>query len=185
MPNSFSPLRVHSQQSLSRYSILSSSPKMIPDAWSTDDPGGNSTTNTCADSFTASSKAKVSHIIKVKSKSISYHALSLSFPLSLILLAWQSERSNQPALGVSLPIWNQLPGIPSLIAYLALLSSSHLQRLIHFQRRDHFCKGEQVRQVKMTHWSMWRQAITAYAELSSNPLQYELERLNKETEKRE
>jgi len=30
---------------------------------------------------------------------------------------------------------------------------------------------------------MWRQATTAYAELSSNPLQYELERLNKETEK--
>ena len=113
MPNSPSPLRAHSQQSLSKYSILSSSPKMIPDAWSTDDPGGNSTTNTCADSFTASSKAKVSHIIKVKSKSISYHALSLSFSLSLFLLAWQSKRSNQPALGVSLPIWSQLPGIYS------------------------------------------------------------------------
>jgi hypothetical protein len=79
---------------------------MIPDAWSTDDPGGNSTTNTCVDSFTASSKAKVSHIIKGKSKGISYHALSLSFPLSLILLAWQSERSNQPALGVYL---NSIP----------------------------------------------------------------------------
>ena len=102
MPNSSSPLRAHSQQSLSKYSIFSSSPKMIPDAWSTDDPGGSSTTNTCADSFTASSKAKVSHIIKVKSKSISYHALSLSFSLSLFLLAWQSERSNQPALGVYL-----------------------------------------------------------------------------------
>jgi len=31
---------------------------------------------------------------------------------------------------------------------------------------------------------MWRQATTAYAELSSNPLQYELEKLNKETDKR-
>ena len=113
MPNSPSPLRAYSQQSLSKDSILSSSPKMIPDAWSTYDPGGNSTTNTCADSFTASSKAKVSHIIKVKSKSISYHALSLSFSLSLFLLAWQSKRSNQPALGVSLPIWSQLPGIYS------------------------------------------------------------------------
>ena len=41
MPNSSSPLRAHSQQSLSKYSIFSSSPKMIPDAWSTDDPGGN------------------------------------------------------------------------------------------------------------------------------------------------
>jgi len=122
-------------------------PKKIPDAWSTDEARGNggskhvetSATNICADSFAASAKAKVSHIIKGESKGISYHDLSLSFPLSLLLLAWQSKVSNQPALGISLPIWNQLPGIYSLVAYLALLSSSHLQRLIHFQRRDHIC----------------------------------------------
>ena len=148
MSNSSAPLRALSQQRLLKYSIFSP-PKKIPETWSTNKAEGNgrskhvetTTTNTCAASFAVSSKAKVSHIIKVKSKSISYHALSLSFSFSLFLLAWQSKRSNQPALGVSLPIWNRLPGIYSLVAYLALLSSSHLQRLIHFQRRDHFCKG--------------------------------------------
>jgi len=76
-------------------------PKKIPNAWSTKEARGNGGSKH-VDSFAASSKAKVSHIIKGESKGISYHALSLSFPLSLILLAWQSERSNQPALGVYL-----------------------------------------------------------------------------------
>ncbi|KAM2938044.1 hypothetical protein FF1_037883 [Malus domestica] len=58
-----------------------------------------------------SSKAKVFHIIKVESKSISYHAFSLSFSL---LLFWDKEKeSNQPALGINLSIWNRLPGTPS------------------------------------------------------------------------
>ncbi|KAM2701872.1 hypothetical protein EV2_003661 [Malus domestica] len=38
------------------------------------------------------SKAKVSYIIKIESKSISYHAISLSFPLPLLLSAKQGER---------------------------------------------------------------------------------------------
>ncbi|KAM1848769.1 hypothetical protein ACFX14_012863 [Malus domestica] len=54
-----------------------------------------------------SSKAKVFHIMKVESKSISYHAFSLSFSM---LLFWDKEKeSNQSALGINLPIWNQLP----------------------------------------------------------------------------
>ncbi|KAM2195676.1 hypothetical protein ACFX1R_029652 [Malus domestica] len=58
-----------------------------------------------------SSKEKVFHIMKVESKSISYHVFSLSFSLSLF---WDKEKkSNQPALGINLPIWNQLPGTPS------------------------------------------------------------------------
>ncbi|KAB2617163.1 S ribonuclease [Pyrus ussuriensis x Pyrus communis] len=72
MSNSSSPLRAHSQLSLLKYSIFSP-PKKIPDTWSTDEAEGNgrskhvetATTNTCADSFAVSSKAKVSHIIKV------------------------------------------------------------------------------------------------------------------------
>ncbi|KAM1125264.1 hypothetical protein ACFX2B_040085 [Malus domestica] len=56
-------------------------------------------------------KAKVFHIIKVESKSISYHAFSLSFSLSLFYD--KEKESNQPAFGINLPIWSQLPGTPS------------------------------------------------------------------------
>ncbi|KAM1098601.1 hypothetical protein EV1_015719 [Malus domestica] len=58
----------------------------------------------------SSSKTKVFHIMKIESESISYHAFSLSFSLSLF---WDKEKkSNQPALGINLPIWNRLPGTP-------------------------------------------------------------------------
>ena len=40
MPNSPSPLRAHSQQSLSKYSIFSP-PKKIPETWSTNNAEGN------------------------------------------------------------------------------------------------------------------------------------------------
>ncbi|KAM2882084.1 hypothetical protein COP2_015096 [Malus domestica] len=51
-----------------------------------------------------SSKAKVFHIMNVEIKSISYHAFSLFFSLSLF---WDKEKeSNQPTLGINLPIWN-------------------------------------------------------------------------------
>ncbi|KAM1616703.1 hypothetical protein ACFX2K_025783 [Malus domestica] len=63
--------------------------------------------------------------MKVESKSISYHAFSLSFSLSLF---WDKEKeSNQPALGINLPL--RLPHMP----------------------------GEQIREVKMIPRSMWRQ----------------------------
>ena len=82
MPNSPSPLRAHSQQSLSKYSILSSSPKMIPDAWSTYDPGGNGRL-----------KHVLIHSPLLQSKGISYHQgqkqkylISCSFPVFFFVL---------------------------------------------------------------------------------------------------
>ncbi|KAM1787844.1 hypothetical protein ACFX11_038204 [Malus domestica] len=74
------------------------------------------------------SKAKVFHIMKVESKSISYHAFDL-----------------EPTA------WN-----PFLIAYLALLSSTHLHHLMLRLRLPHL-PGEQIREVKMIPRSMWRQ----------------------------
>jgi len=79
-----------------------------------------SATNIYADSFAASSKAKVSHIIKGESKGISYHALSLSFPLSLFLLAWQREREQSAGTwsqssDLEPTTWNLFPGcLPSV-----------------------------------------------------------------------
>ncbi|KAM0967465.1 hypothetical protein ACFX2C_023100 [Malus domestica] len=81
---------MHSQRILLSYSVF-----LIP--WDT--PANNPF------------KAKVFHIIRVESKSISYHAFSMSFSLSLF---YDKEKaSNQPALGINLPIWSQLPGTPS------------------------------------------------------------------------
>ncbi|KAM2615116.1 hypothetical protein TB2_029657 [Malus domestica] len=88
--NPYSSPRMPFQQTLSSHSVF-----LIP--W------GTSANN--------ASKAKVFHIMKVESKSISYHAFSLSFSLSLF---WDKEKeSNQPALGINHPIWNRLPGTPS------------------------------------------------------------------------
>ncbi|KAM1217175.1 hypothetical protein ACFX2J_013380 [Malus domestica] len=88
--NPSSSTRMPFQQTLSSHSMF-----LIP--WGT--------------SVNSSSKAKVFHIMKVESKSISYHAFSLSFSLSLF---WDKEKeSNQPALGINLLIWNRLPGTPS------------------------------------------------------------------------
>ncbi|KAM1203334.1 hypothetical protein ACFX2J_019177 [Malus domestica] len=66
--NPHSSPRMSSQHSLSSHSVF-----LIP--WDT--------------SANNSSKAKVFHIIKVESKSISYHAFSLSFYLSLFSSAGQ------------------------------------------------------------------------------------------------
>ncbi|TQD97748.1 hypothetical protein C1H46_016614 [Malus baccata] len=94
---------MHSQRILLSYSVF-----LIP--WDT--PANNPF------------KAKVFHIIKVESKSISYHAFSF-----LLLV---------------------------LIAYLALLSSTHLQHFVLLLRLPHL-SGEQIREVKMIPRSMWRQ----------------------------
>ncbi|KAM2516194.1 hypothetical protein ACFX1W_028350 [Malus domestica] len=68
---------------------LSSSPRMPSQRSLSSDsvfliPWGTSANNL--------SKAKVFHIMKVESKSISYHAFSLSFSLSLFSSARQGER---------------------------------------------------------------------------------------------
>ena len=112
-----------------------------------------------------------------KSKGISYHQgqkqkylISCSFPVLFFVLVltrmakWKKQSAGTWSQSSDLEptAWNLF-----LVAYLALLSSSHLQRLLHFQRRDHFCKGEQVRQVKMIHRSMWRQAQQIYVLIHS------------------
>ncbi|KAM2286601.1 hypothetical protein ACFX1S_039047 [Malus domestica] len=50
---------------------------------------------------TSHTRARVSHIIRAKSKSIPYHAFSQSFPLTLFLPARQGEK------GQSVSTWNQ------------------------------------------------------------------------------
>ncbi|KAM2855913.1 hypothetical protein PS2_000331 [Malus domestica] len=116
-----------SQRSLSSHSVF-----LIP--W------GTSANN--------SSKAKVFHIMKVESKSISYHAFSLSFSLSLFSSVGQKEREQSAntwyqSSDLEPTAWN-----PFLIAYLALLSSTHLQHLMLPLRLPHLPR-EQIREVKM------------------------------------
>ncbi|KAM1001877.1 hypothetical protein ACFX2C_002367 [Malus domestica] len=82
---------------------------------------------------------------------------SCPFLCSCSSLQDEEKESNQSALAIKLPVRNRLLGIPSLIAYLALLSSTHLQLLMYFRRRYQM-PGEHIRQVKMIHRSMWRQA---------------------------
>ncbi|WP_265438756.1 hypothetical protein, partial [Klebsiella pneumoniae] len=60
-------------------------------------------------------KAKVPHIIRDESKSISYHAFSLSLSLFLFFPAEHGERCSQPALGINFPNLKLLPDcLPSL-----------------------------------------------------------------------
>ena len=162
MPNSSSPLRAHSQQSLSKYSIFSSFPKMIPDAWSTDDPGGNgrlkyvetSTTNTCADPFAASSKAKVSHIIKGESKGISYHAFSLSFPLPLFSPAkTRIEKAICRNLHSNLRCHQEVRVHSNArFAFNSCIRGQILQeKMPNLHKEIPLLQREQVRQVKMIH----------------------------------
>ncbi|KAM1140686.1 hypothetical protein TB2_040692 [Malus domestica] len=107
-----------------------------------------------------SSKAKVFHIMKVESKSISYHAFSLSFSLSLFSPAGQGEREQSAntwyqSSDLEPTAWN-----PFLIAYLALLSSTHLQHLMLHEKLPHL-PGEQIKEVKMIPRSMWRQCANS------------------------
>ena len=82
MLNPSSYLKGHSPRSLSKYSAFFS--PIIP-------------------LQTRHTRARVSHIIRVKSKSIPYHVFSLSFPLALFLPARQGEREQ------SVSTWNQAP----------------------------------------------------------------------------
>ncbi|KAM2622556.1 hypothetical protein TB2_027160 [Malus domestica] len=94
MRNPSSYLRGHSQRSLSKYSaffLLS-----------------------IIHLQTSYTRARISHIIGVKSKSIPYHAFSLSFPLALFLPARQGEREQSvstwnQASSQELTAWNPLP----------------------------------------------------------------------------
>ncbi|KAM2766092.1 hypothetical protein COP1_022052 [Malus domestica] len=63
---------------------------------------------------TSHTRARVSHIIRVKSKSIPYHVFSLSFPLALFLPTRQGE------IEQSVNTWNQASS-QELIAWNPLL----------------------------------------------------------------
>ncbi|KAM1980084.1 hypothetical protein ACFX15_036733 [Malus domestica] len=71
---------------------------------------------------TSHTRARVSHIIRVKSKSIPYHAFSLSFHLALFLPARQGEREQSvstwnQASSQELTTWNPLPDYLPDIAF--------------------------------------------------------------------
>ncbi|KAM2564902.1 hypothetical protein TB2_013150 [Malus domestica] len=78
---------------------------------------------------TSHTRARVSHIIRVKSKSIPYHAFSLSFPLALFLPARQGERKQSvstwnQASSQELTTWNSLPDyLPSIALEYSSLTS--------------------------------------------------------------
>ncbi|KAM2019481.1 hypothetical protein ACFX1T_022270 [Malus domestica] len=112
MLNPSSYLRGHSQRSLSKYSAF-----FPPD-------------NTSANKHT---RARISHIIRVKSKSIPYHAFSLSFLLALFLPARQGEREQSvstwnQASSQELTAWNPLPDYLPGIALEYSSSTSYVSR---------------------------------------------------------
>ncbi|KAM2449250.1 hypothetical protein PS1_019363 [Malus domestica] len=78
-------------------------------------------------------RARVSHIIRVKSKSIPYHAFSLSFPLALFLPARQGEREQSvstwnQASNQELTAYNPLPDYLPSIALECSSSTSYASR---------------------------------------------------------
>ncbi|KAM2072276.1 hypothetical protein ACFX1Q_040638 [Malus domestica] len=82
---------------------------------------------------TSHTRARVSHIIRVKSKSIPYHAISLSFPLPLFLPARQEEKEQlvsawNQASSQELIAWNPLPDYLPGIALKYSSSTSYASR---------------------------------------------------------
>ena len=119
--NTSSSPKMHSQRILSSHSVF-----LIP--WDT--PANNPF------------KAKVFHIIKVESKSISYHAFSLSFSLSLFSSAGQGEREQSASTWYQSSDLEPTAWNPFLIAYLALLSSTHLHHFMLSLRLPHLPGGQ-------------------------------------------
>ncbi|KAM2120640.1 hypothetical protein ACFX1Q_018550 [Malus domestica] len=82
---------------------------------------------------TSHTRARVSHIIRVKSKSISYHAFSLYFPLALFLPSRQGEREQSVSIwnqasSQELTAWNPLPDYLPGIALEYSSSTSYASR---------------------------------------------------------
>ncbi|KAM1060249.1 hypothetical protein ACFX2B_024650 [Malus domestica] len=82
---------------------------------------------------TSHTRARVSHITKVKSKSITYYDFSLSFPFPLFLLARQGEREQSvstwnQASSQELTAWNPLPDYLPGIALEYSSSTSYASR---------------------------------------------------------
>ncbi|KAM1392544.1 hypothetical protein ACFX2I_020107 [Malus domestica] len=98
----------HSQHSLSKYSAYF--PPIIP-------------------LQTSHTRARVSHIIRIKSKIIPYHAFFVSFPLTLFLPARHGEREQSvstwnQASSQELTTWNSLPDyLPSIALEYSSLTS--------------------------------------------------------------
>ncbi|KAM2171030.1 hypothetical protein ACFX1R_036171 [Malus domestica] len=112
MLNPSSYLRGHSQRSLSKYSTFF--PPIIL-------------------MQTSHTRVRVSYIIRVKSKSIPYHAFSLSFPLPLFLPARQGEREQSVSIwnqasNQELTAWNPLPDYLPGIALKYSSSTSYASR---------------------------------------------------------
>ncbi|KAM2238472.1 hypothetical protein ACFX1S_013722 [Malus domestica] len=84
---------------------------------------------------TSHTRARVSYIIRVKSKSITYHVFSLSFPLSLFLPARQGEREQlvstwNQASSQELTTWNPL------LDYLPGLTLEYSSSTSYASRKD-------------------------------------------------
>ncbi|KAM1570687.1 hypothetical protein ACFX10_035658 [Malus domestica] len=82
---------------------------------------------------TSYTKATVSHIIRVKSKSIPYHIFSLCFHLALFLSARQGEKEQSVSIwnqasNQELTAWNPLPDYLSGIALEYSSSTSYAFR---------------------------------------------------------
>ncbi|KAM1895904.1 hypothetical protein ACFX13_044599 [Malus domestica] len=82
---------------------------------------------------TSHTRARVSHIIRVKSKSISYHTFPFSFPLALFLHARQGEKEHSvstqnQSFSQELTAWNPLPDYLPDIALEYLSSTSYVSR---------------------------------------------------------
>ncbi|KAM1837033.1 hypothetical protein ACFX14_018880 [Malus domestica] len=100
-----------------------------------------------------------------------------------MLLSGQGEREQSASTwyqssNLEPTAWN-----PFLIAYLALLSSTHLQHLMLPLRLPHLL-GEQIREVKMIPQSMWRQCANSSSARDKEKKANggHLERLKKETD---
>ena len=84
---------------------------------------------------TSYTRARISHIIRVKSKSIPYHAFSLSFLLALFLPARQGEREQ------SVSTWNQasrqeLTAWNPLLDYLPGIALEYSSSTSYVSRED-------------------------------------------------
>ncbi|KAM2687696.1 hypothetical protein EV2_010435 [Malus domestica] len=107
---------MHSQRTFSSHSVF-----LIP--WDT--------------SANKSSRAKVFHIMKVESKSISYHASSMSFSLSLFKPPGQGKGEQSASTWYQSSDMEPTAWNPFLIAYMVLLSSTRLPLLMYFQISCH------------------------------------------------
>ncbi|KAM1772282.1 hypothetical protein ACFX11_047003 [Malus domestica] len=146
MLNPSSYLRGHSQRNLSKYSaFFPPPPPIIP-------------------LQTRYTRARISHIIRVESKSITYHAFSLSFPLALFLPARQGERKQSvstwnQASSQELTAWNPLPDyLPGIALETRADTSTTLStaKVSHISRSALYSGGNQKTLQLSSRISLWK-----------------------------